>query len=179
MAVIHSGVKVSGMELVRVLHGCIVNGELEAVCMKSFPSEYDGCLEVYSMRDDIANSLWNDVTIGCWSLLTWQLCHQALSQGVSFSSKRSPPLQLDRWKWNWLIDKLRAQDGSIVVHSFSQHGRKQLVVRQGVVHVYSLHINSQLIHGRRRHLEIVAACQHWSHSMLSLRHVCDFFSRRR
>ena len=70
MAVTHSGVEVSGMEFVRVLRGRIVNGELEAVCVKSFPSEYDGFLEVYSMRDDIANSLWNDIIIGCRSLLT-------------------------------------------------------------------------------------------------------------
>ena len=70
MAVTHSGVEVSGMELVRVLCGHIVNGELEAVCVKSFPSEYDGLLEVYSMHDDIANSLWNNIIIGCWNLLT-------------------------------------------------------------------------------------------------------------
>jgi len=51
------------------------------LCMWSSPSEYNAFLETYSVQDDIAHSLWNDIIVGCWNLLTQQLGKSVLNSG--------------------------------------------------------------------------------------------------
>jgi len=63
----------------------IVHGELEAVCVKPFPSEHERFLSTYSVQDDIIHSLQNDIVVGCWNLLTWQMEKCILNLG---------------WQWN-------------------------------------------------------------------------------
>ena len=79
MAITHNGVDVSGMELVRVLCGHSVHGELGAVCMKLFPSQYNPFLETYGVQDDITHSFWINVIVWCQHLLTQQLGKHVLN----------------------------------------------------------------------------------------------------
>ena len=78
------GIEVFGMRLVGILRGHLVEGKLEAVCVSSFLADCQQFTTEYSLCDDIACTLWNNIIIACQSLLARQLCQQALLKVSSF-----------------------------------------------------------------------------------------------
>ena len=85
---------------------------VKAVFVWSFPLDYDSFKEEYSAWADIAHALWYGFVQACASLLTRQLCQQALSQGFTFCLMHSPPMQLDEWNKWWWLQAVWAQQGN-------------------------------------------------------------------
>jgi len=56
-----------------------------------FALEYNSFEEEYATQVDVAHALWHGFMQVCASLLTRQICWQALPQGLTFCLKGPPP----------------------------------------------------------------------------------------
>jgi len=72
------GLEVSGMELVRVLHGRIYNGYFEECFTPAFPSSYEEFHSYYTIYDDLAYRKWVEVVQPIQSLISRLLCRAYL-----------------------------------------------------------------------------------------------------
>jgi len=136
----HQNVEVQGIERVRVLHGCASeNGNgMESIYAPSFPSQLPLFDTHYNLCADISFALWHEVIwLAMRALLTQGLCRMAQSQGVEFCSKWSRPMKMERWKWNWLKNKI-ISSGMVAtaIHNFTNH-REHVLVHSGGVFTYS------------------------------------------
>ena len=99
---------------------------------------------VYNALADVVFTLWNGVIQVCQNLLASQLSWQASLQGVQFCSKRSLPLHIDGWKWNWLSQFLCTHRNEKNCR-FVQCGRKCIVLCHCCVHVYPVNFDLEWI----------------------------------
>jgi len=94
--------EVSGMELVRVLHGRVHDDMFEEVFTPSFPSSYDSFFQCYHANNNLCYRKWSEVVLPVQALISRLLCCAFIGQGDNFCKRRSEAHQFTRFQWGWL-----------------------------------------------------------------------------
>jgi hypothetical protein len=105
--------EVSGMELVRVLHGRLCNGRFEEICTPTFPSSCNQFFNFYHLNDDVSRNKWVEVVLPVRALISRLLCITYLLQGDNLCRKHSEPHQFNSQLWGWLSSFLASHGSPI------------------------------------------------------------------
>jgi len=129
--------KVSGMKLVRVLHGRVHNSRFEEVYTPSFPSNYKLFFHYYHLNNDLGYKIWSKVVLPVQGLISCLLCRSFLGQGDNFFRWRSKVLQFTNYQWSWL-SSFSSSHGSPPCNVALSHHSKHLLVCPTVVYANSI-----------------------------------------